>query len=256
MTFEKSQEATRADLILNAGFEFKINLIEDTLKAAFEAFGLQKSEDTQVTSTGVTFVAGPIAVIAAFRSQTRLEIQVQRLRDSETLHPEAETAILAEALSLLAERLGGDSVHWAAAGVSFEVERFLTAFTPLRRRGGPSRICPRRIRRDDMLGAPITFAAKPVAPVPSAMDQDDDAELKAIFAADEDDAAPEGTNLGTLSAWAATATVGVMNPAIGVPLAAYNLARRADMRISTHAFALTATLSGVFHASLGNLMVF
>lgn len=250
MTFENSQEATRA--AISGHFDYTINIadLQDEAKSALEAFNLYASEDAQITDTNVTVIAGPVAITMTLLLDTgatdRIEVTVTRMRDSEALHPDAETAILAEIVSLLAERHGGDTVEWTEAGVVIPKERFVTAFTPMRRRGGSARIAPRRICRTDTIGTPIVCRAK--APTPVLAEETCDA-FRDIFT--HDDAKPDNGSNGvqSVSAWAATASVGVMNPLIGVPLAAYNLTCGADVRVSTHAFALTAILSGFVGSS-------
>jgi hypothetical protein len=257
MTLTNSHNATRATLIHNDEFVFEINPLIDTTKESLEAFNLPAAEEKEKSPTRATLHAGPISVTLSLPADgeegTRVEIRVAQLRESETLHPEATTAILAEILSLLAERTGGDLVEWADAGVTIDAARFVASFTPLRRRGGATRISPRRISRGDTSGTPIML---PVRRAPSMDNAETCDAFRDIFAHEELDQQESASGLTSVSAWAATASVGVMNPVIGIPLAAYNLTRGADIRVSTHAFALTATLSGVIGSTFGHLPFF
>ena len=257
MIHQYSQEATRAALHFNEVNAFDINLIKDNIEASLSAFGLQRSEETLQDELNLTLIFGPIGVQVSLPEDfecDRIDITVERLRDSETLHPEAETAILAEIMSLLVETLGGEQISWTNTGLMIDAERFVSAFTPLRKRGGTTRVSPRRVRADDRSGTPIIFHQK--APNQPRETPEDITDLKAIFADDDAETEEDPNRVAYLGAWAATATVGVMNPVIGVPLAAYNLRRGADLRVSTHAFALTAALTGIFSNSVGYLPFF
>lgn len=254
MTNTDAQESVRARLNADHALMFENSVLEEALKATTKAFSLPSNTPAQVSDDRITHEAGPIQIVAAPDADAQgIEIRVSRLRDSETLHPEAETAILAEVISLLAERIGGDWVEWAPAGLTIDATRFVSAFIPLRHRGGTVRVCPRRIRRGDLTGTPIVLETEKSLPDLPLLEDDHD--IRTIFATDED-ATPQTTNLTKLSTWAATASVGAMNPLIGVPLAAYNLAHGTDIRVTTHALALTATLTGVIGTSFGHLPFF
>lgn len=257
MTCQTTQEATRATLNFDATISCNIIAIERIATVSLAAFNLTLSEPAQASDHGLTLIAGPIGVQIALPTETgpqTIEITVDRLRDSEALHPGANTAILAEIMSLLAEDMGGDSISWGDTGLTIDAARFVGSFTPLRRRGGTTRISPRRVRTDDRSGTPIQFREKPAKPAPGT--EFDTSALKAVFAEDAPEQTEDKDKIVYLGAWAATATVGVMNPMIGVPLAAYNMRRGADLRVSTHAFALTAALTGVFSTSVGYLPFF
>lgn len=259
MSFETTQEATIATLNILNEFIHDIRILEDAAKSSLAAFNLTQDTPAEVSSTTVSLTAGPIGIHVTLDQEcgTQITVEVVRLRNSEALHPEAPTAILAELMSLLAEEFEATEVIWTPAGLTIPADRFVKAFTPLRRRGGSDRVCPRRVRRDDTTGTPILThipQARQIAPVPG-----DDATrelLRTVFAQETESTQPERSNLTNVSAWAATASVGAMAPVIGVPLAAYNLTRGADIRVSTHAFALTATLSGVLGSTLGHLPFF
>ena len=254
MTNTDAQESVYARLIADQALTFDNSVLEEALKAATKAFNLADETPAQLEYDRLIHTAGPIQIVVTPDTDAqRIEVQVSRLRDSESLHPEAETAILAEVISLLAERIGGDWVEWAPAGLTIDITRFVSAFIPLRRRGGAVKVCPRRIRRGDLAGTPIVLEAE--KPLPDLPPLNDDHDIRTIFATDDEDT-PQTTNLTKLSTWAATASVGAMNPLIGVPLAAYNLAHGTDIRVTTHALALTATLTGVIGTSFGHLPFF
>jgi hypothetical protein len=254
MTNTDARESARARLIANEAMSFDNNILENIVKASAKAFNLPAGQTDDVADDQITHVAGPIQIIVATDADGLwLDITVTRLRESEALHPEAEVAILAEVISLLAEEIGGDRVQWAEEGITIDIARFVGAFIPLHRRGGTLRVSPRRIHRGDLKGTPIMFDTP--APLPELPPLEDDSEIRAIFAMPETEE-PAKSGLTQVSTWAATASVGAMNPLIGVPLAAYNLTRGSDIRVTTHAFALTATLSGLMGTSLGYLPFF
>ena len=253
MTFTTTQEATRANLVICDDTLIDIQPLHEAAVEALTAFGLALSAPSGISFDSACLTAGPVRVTVAIDDgagvtpgdgdTSRLTIEVAQLRASESLHPEAPTAILAEILSLLIERTGGQSVEWGPERVAIPAPRFQSAFTPLRARGRHDRIVPRRIRPAET-AAPRPARAEVTMP-----------DLKAVFAVS--DVEPETPSLTRrASTWTATASVGVMNPAIGIPLAAYNLIKGEDLRITSHAFAITATLSGLTASTIGYLPFF
>ncbi|WP_136635751.1 hypothetical protein [Pseudooceanicola onchidii] len=232
-----------------------ISDLKDASNAALEAYDLTSECMADGSDGRVRLVAGPVGVeFIRIDSCPRITLMVTRVRDSERLHPDAETAILAEIISVMVERFGGGTLDWGLAGVTLDLEKFAASFTPLRRRGGASRICPRRVKRDDTIGTPIQVKSKAPKVAVTSDDPETQARLKQIFADPVEETST--SNLTNVSAWAATATVGAMNPLIGVPLIAYNLTKGADIRVSTQAFALTATLTGLVGSTYGYLPFF
>ncbi|WP_375172793.1 hypothetical protein [Pseudooceanicola sp.] len=250
----------RATLASETLFECEFNALQGAAQEALEAANLPSPYKVVQSGAKVTVTAGPISLTLAMSGSADachdLEIEVTRLRESESLHPEAETAILAEVISILAERIGGDTVHWAEAGITIALPRFLAAFTPLRRRGGCQRVSPRRVRPGETCGTPITFAEPTPKPAPKMMAEETCDAFRDIFADDDSAETGKETRLASVSTWAATASVGALNPMVGVPLAAYTIVKGADLRVRTHAFALTATLSGVIGSTYGHLSFF
>ncbi|MBB06373.1 hypothetical protein [Pseudooceanicola sp.] len=261
MTFTTTQNATTGGLTFSDDSALDIQPLHDHVVTALAAFGLQPTAAPEMGFDQARIVAGPIAVDIRILNDDegpRVDIAVSLLRASESLHPEAPTAILAEALSVLIECLGGDLVDWTPDNVTFSAIRFQAAFTPLRQRGGATdRIIPRRIRPGMVAGVPMTEDAlirSMPKDVPLGLQCDRD--LKAIFTPDapvEPEPMPSARRLAT---WTATASVGIMNPIIGVPLAAYNLIRGEDIRVTSHTFALTATLSGIGASTFGYMPFF
>lgn len=243
MTTTIATDTAQAQLIHSQGYMIDFNDLIEIIHLGLKGFGLTATEVDQHSATNATVQTGPIGIMITLPANdpTRIALSVERIRDSEALHPQAHTAILAEILSLLAEEHGAESIDWN--GTRLEATRFLAGFIPLHRRGGATRITPRRITRTDTIGTPITFKAKPPVMPEQLSDENMDQLRQAFTDLDKEDDAP--THLSQVSAWAATASVGAMNPVIGVPLVAYNLIRGADIRVSTQAFALTASLTGV-----------
>ncbi|WP_148234695.1 hypothetical protein [Pseudooceanicola batsensis] len=243
--------------------------LRDLALEALAAFDLSPVAADDMHFDWVRIYTGPISLRVriedgACASETlRLRVEVETLREGEIAHPQAETAILAEILSLFIERLGGVCVDWEPAGLEIGAARFQAAFTPMRQRGPDEmpRVMPRRVRPGWARSEPMTTKAL-IRTLPERATlglRDSDAALSAVFRMDEaGDPAAEATATSAARAagWVATASVGIMNPALGIPLAAYNAMRGADVRLSTHAFALTAVLSGLGSPAMAYLSMF
>lgn len=268
MTIMNAQKATRTSLVFNDDSLIDIQPMVELAQRALAAFDLAPTATPVVRFDGADIEAGPMAVAITIADGTeaaetaRIQVEVRQTRDSETLHPEADAAIAAEIMSLMIERTGGTQVHWGPADIMIPAARFQGAFTPIRLRDPHEmpRITPRRIRPATAAGEPLTqqvlIDAIP-ANVPLGI-EDAARGLHAVFR-DDPVAAPvpapqDPATRGAI--WATTATVSVMNPAVGVPLAAYQAICGGNLRISTNAFALTAIFSVLTPAIFGYLPAF
>ncbi|WP_407493564.1 hypothetical protein [Pseudooceanicola sp. MF1-13] len=249
MTRHTTQEATQANLTFAGQPLFTIDMLRDLAVQALVPFGLGAGPDSLTRADSLLIDAGPVTLHlylsdgSADGTAPRVNISVDKTRDSEALHPRAHIALLAEVTSILIEHMGGDTVLWGAENVAIPATRFQAAFTPMRDRSADEviHITPRRPGRT---AAPQpTVQPEPITLPPLAFDAPD---LTGIFreeALEPQDNAPSGaTRAATL---ATTASVAVMVPAIGVPLAVYQAVKGGDIRVSTQAFALSAVLTGM-----------
>lgn len=259
MTFTVQQEATQAGLIFNDDCLFDIQPLRDHAIEAMTAYGLRPVSNPTTTFDSVRIDAGALAVKIDIldgltdEETSRIQVSVEQARTSEALHPETRVALLAEILSLLIEQTGGQTVDWQPSNVCIAAAKFQSAFTPIRYRKPedvtqPERIMPRRVRPGHKTTGPMTqktlIASMPkdvplgIRPQPEALTE--------IFRDDcPANKTTETVDLpARLATWTVTASVGVMNPAIGIPLAAYNALKGEDVRVSAHALTLTAAFFG------------
>ncbi len=172
---------------------------------------------------------------------------------------------MAEILVALIEQTGGQTVDWQPNGISIPAMKFQGAFTPIRYRKAavpddmPDRIVPRRVRPGMSSFQPMT-ADTLIRSIPKDVPlglQDCPEALNAVFRDPEtceiDEDKPTSARL---AAWTVTASVGVMNPAIGIPLVAYNALKGEDFRLSAHALTLTAAFFGFGSSTVGYLPFF
>jgi len=250
MTFVQSQEATQANLTFTNDTLIDIEELRDHALEALAPFGLMLGDGSDIAFDRATINSGAIILTLNIDDGTapdemgRISISVEKQRGSETLHPNAHVAILAEVTSILIERVGGDHVTWGPEAVAIPADRFHAAFKPMRQRCADDvpHITPRRIRPANAPEAPAQPAPCDLPPA-AAMDQSD---LNAIFRAEPlEDASPQQNSTTRAATLATTASVAVMMPTIGVPLAVYQAVKGGDIRVSTQAFALSAVLTGM-----------
>ncbi|WP_276714602.1 hypothetical protein [Pseudooceanicola nitratireducens] len=268
MTRTHSQEATRptatpqcATLDMGTGHLIDIETLLSAALRALEAYGLAPQQPAETRFDGLEIDAGPIGLAMRIDDgsenndgSARLYLHVENIRRSETLHPRADTAILAEILSILIEDGLSGQIAWGKEGIGFDTLRFAEVFTPIRHNNGIERhITPRRPARialDDH--ADEMIFAVPSAPAPTI----DTPDLREIFrdAMDEDEVRTP-SDLSRAANLTATASLTVMNPMVGLPVAAYQALKGQDIRISAHAFTLTAIYTGLAPTMVSYLSV-
>lgn len=266
MTRTHSQEATRptatpqsATLDMDTGHLIDIETLLSAALRALQAYGLTPQQPAETRFDGLEIDAGPIGLAMRIddgsednEGSARLFLHVENIRRSETLHPRADTAILAEILSILIEDGLSGQIAWGKEGICFDTLRFAEVFTPIRHNSSTERhITPRRPARialDD-------HADEMIFAVPSgpAIDTPD---LREIFrdAMDEDEVKTP-SDLSRAANLTATASLTVMNPIVGLPVAAYQALKGQDIRISAHAFTLTAIYTGLAPTMVSYLSV-
>lgn len=263
MIFAHSQEAPRSQLTFTDDILIDIAPLHDCTVLALAAFDLYPETPAEMRFDSARIQAGPIMVSidiadCAGREETAsIQVSVEKLRDSEALHPDAATAILAEILSILIEHTGGTTITWGKDQISIPSERFQASFKPMRMREEDEVpvITPRRVHPLSSGKGPKDIAI----PHPKHAQFDNIVSSKLICVQGgkpetltdifrKDPTLPKvasTSQTARAATLAATASVAVMSPAIGVPLAAYQALKGGNIRVSTQAFALAAIFSGI-----------
>jgi hypothetical protein len=283
---------TQAGLVFTDESFVQIETLSASALEALACYGYTANMIPTVGFDTARIEAGPLAVDLELvedhsaHNGLRVNVSIERLRDSETLHPEAQVAVLAEILSLMIEQTGAQTVAWDPANITMPATRFQTAFTPIRlRKDEPQSqaqcavegtVVPRRVRpgHAPVPMTPASLIASMPKDVPLGLQTSPDAladDLAAVFrekpkggettvetpiSADlaQDNAEAADSPLeARLAAWTVTAAVGVLNPPVAAGLATYNLLKGEDFRISTHALTLTAALFGLGSSMAGFL---
>lgn len=277
---------TKAGLVFNDDSFVQIEMLSALTMDALSYFGFVPNTIPAIGFDNARIEAGPLAVDldladdADLSAGLRVNIRIERLRDSETLHPEAPMAVLAEILSLMIEQTGAQTVAWDPENISLPAARFQAAFTPIRLRkpaqetlhdAVPGPVMPRRVRpgHAPVPMTPASLIASMPKDVPLGLQTSPDAladDLAAVFRkdmtiapvqkaalTDEDSVETESNIEARLAAWTMTAAVGVLNPPVAAGLATYNLLKGEDFRLSTHALTLTAALFGLGSTFAGYL---
>ncbi|WP_163849654.1 hypothetical protein [Pseudooceanicola aestuarii] len=206
-----------------------------------------------------------------------LHVTIKEHGRAEGQHPEASKAMLAELLHHCIAATGAPFVQWLNGDTVLTSRRFQSAFSPILMPADEAFVDEIDMDTEDLdtqaAGDAIfpeieenaldarfaalrdearqsarqanTWVGTDPARVATRSMREEMASLAEVFRTTPEEEEEERPIEARLATWTVNATVAVINPPVAATLAAYNLVKGEDFRISTHALTLTAVFAGL-----------